>query len=154
MTTEVSKQLCALCGTEPVDYNGYICKGCLAKAQYQEKANLVLEGSEQYEWGLVKLTPGTINHVPAESELVGTWHRYGTGTYWVSLVMDAKTLSDRATLLHAEVDRRRVENLPLLGKVKERRAPGARRKKEAPEVEESKVSEGMQALRDRLRPKT
>lgn len=77
--------------------------------EYQAKAHLVLEGSEQHEWGVVKDCHGNINHIPEDAEVVGTWSRYGDGTYWVSLETSLQALQDRATILVAELARRRRE---------------------------------------------
>lgn len=151
--TEEEQKLCELCNQNPVDQKSHVCKECYDKATYQEKAHLVLEGSEKYEWGMVKLTPGTVNFTPADSVLVGTWHRWGEGTYWVSLMLPVTALMDRATLLHAEVDKRREEGLDLLGKAPVRKARGVRPKKEKEVAQEDTTSKNLQALRDKLRPK-
>lgn len=151
---------CKLCGQNPVGNNGLVCEFCMSKSQYQAKANLVLEDSERYEWGLVKLTPGTINNIPMDSELVGTWHKYGEGTYWVSLMMPVQALMDRATLLHAEVARRRSLGLPLMGPVgrapseKKPHSPSLDKPKKEIQVEpqdQSGMLSSLQALRQRLK---
>lgn len=148
-------KLCELCNQNPVALNSCVCQSCMDKATSQEKAALVLEGSEQYEWGLCKLAPGTINHIPADSQLVGYWHRYGEGTYWVSLTMPLQALMDRTTLLHAEVSRRREQGLPLMGTLPKPKAERHGKPKERKEAEATQdtISQDLQRLRDLLRPK-
>jgi hypothetical protein len=146
-------KLCELCHTNPVGNNGYVCDQCMDKAHFQEKASIVLKDSEFAEWGLVLLTPGTINHIPADSQLVGYWHRYGEGTYWVSLMMPVQALMDRTTLLHAEVARRREQDLPLIGPLPRQKAERHTKPKESKEVEapQNTVATDLQKLRDAIR---
>lgn len=107
-------QQCRLCGISPVGASGEVCQECYRKAEFQPKATLVLEGSEHYDWGITKLTSGTINHVPQDSIVVGTWTKLGEGTYWVMLMEPITAIKDRYTLLALEVARRRAEGLPLI----------------------------------------
>ncbi len=58
------------------------------------KAHLILEGSERHDWGVVKDCLGRINYVPEGAQVVGTWHKYGSGTFWVSLLTPLKALED------------------------------------------------------------
>lgn len=100
---------CLQCG-KTHDSPGLVCKDCLEKSGYQAKAHLVLEGSETHEWGVVKDCMGSVNYIPEDAEVVGTWSKYGEGTYWVALETSMQALQDRATLLTAELAaRRRVE---------------------------------------------
>lgn len=71
--------------------------------EYQVKAHLVLEGSEHFEWGMVKDCHGAINFIPLDAEVVGTWNKYGDGTFWVSLQTPIQALQDRATILIGEI---------------------------------------------------
>jgi len=82
--------------------------------EYKAKAHLVLEGSEDpgNTWGAVKDCHGNINMIPKDAEVVGTWARYNTGEYWVSLETPIQALQDKATLLIAEMaEKRRQQEL-------------------------------------------
>lgn len=81
------------------------------KPEYQAKARLVLEGSDLHEWGVVKDCHGCINHIPEDAEIVGTWNKYGEGIFWVSLETPIQALQDKATILIAELARKRQEEL-------------------------------------------
>jgi len=81
------------------------------KPEYQVKAHLVLEGSDQHEWGVVKDCHGNVNHIPEDAEIVGTWNKYGEGVFWVSLETPIQALQDRATILTAELAKKRQEEL-------------------------------------------
>ncbi|GAH71568.1 unnamed protein product, partial [marine sediment metagenome] len=74
-------------------------------------AHLVLEGSDQHEWGVVKDCHGNINLIPDDAEVVGTWNKYAEGTFWVSLETPIQALQDKATLLIAELAKKRAEEL-------------------------------------------
>jgi len=84
------------------------------KPEYQVKAHLVLEGSDQHEWGVVKDCHGNINHIPEDAEVVGTWSKYGEGTLWVSLETPIQALQDKATLLFADLAKERKKELAHL----------------------------------------
>ncbi len=73
------------------------------ETEYKPKVRLVLEDSETAEWGLVKDCHGAINHIPEDADIVGTWNRYGTGTYWISLTVATEALLDRHTQLTAKL---------------------------------------------------
>jgi len=91
--------------------------------EYQAKAHLVLEGSEHHEWGVVKDCLGCINHIPEDAEIVGTWSRYGDGAYWVSLETPIQALQDRATILIAELAKKRQEEYTKFTDVGPKRTP-------------------------------
>ncbi len=84
------------------------------KPKYQAKAHLVLEGSDQHEWGVVKDCHGCVNHIPEDAEVVGTWNKYGEGVFWVSLETPLQALQDKATTLIAERAKSRAEELAHL----------------------------------------
>ncbi len=73
------------------------------KPEYQAKAHLVLEGSDQHEWGIVKDCHGCVNYIPEDAEIVGNWSKYSEGVFWVSLETPIQALQDRATILIAEL---------------------------------------------------
>ncbi len=75
----------------------------MQSTEYKSKVRLVLEDSEIAEWGLVKDCHGAINLIPEDADIVGTWNRYGTGTYWISLTVASEALLDRATQLTAKL---------------------------------------------------
>lgn len=81
------------------------------KPEYKPKAHLVLEGSDQHEWGVVKDCHGNVNHIPEDAEIVGTWNKYGEGVFWVSLETAIQALQDKATILTAELVKKRQEEL-------------------------------------------
>lgn len=89
--------------------------------EYKVKAHIVLEGSEQYEWGVVKDCHGCINHIPEDAEIVGTWCKYSDGTFWVSLETPIQALQDKATILVAELAKRRAQE-PVVQRAITRRA--------------------------------
>jgi len=112
------------------------------------KAHLVLEGSEKYEWGVVKDCKGCINIIPPDAEVVGTWNKYGDGTYWVSITTPIEALVDRATQLFSELAEKRL----LEGEPIKKQSVIRRTKRETPVTEEvSPVTARLQALRDRLK---
>lgn len=79
------------------------------KLEFKPKAHLVLEGSEQHEWGLVKDCHGCINMIPDDAEIVGVWNKYGDGIFWVSLQTSLSALEDRATQLYVELAEGRID---------------------------------------------
>ncbi len=79
------------------------------KPEYQAKARLVLEGSDQHEWGVVKDCHGCVNYIPEDAEIVGTWNKYGEGVFWVSLETPIQALQDKATILIAELAKKRQQ---------------------------------------------
>jgi len=81
------------------------------KPEYQAKAHLVLEGSNQHEWGVVKDCHGNVNFIPKDAEIVGTWNKYGEGVFWVSLETPIQALQDKATILTAELARAREKEV-------------------------------------------
>ncbi len=81
------------------------------RPEYQAKAHLVLEGSDQHEWGVVKDCHGRVNHIPEDAEVVGTWSKYSEGVFWVSLETPLQALQDKATTLIAELAKKRQEEL-------------------------------------------
>jgi len=90
------------------------------KLEFKPKAHLVLEGSDEHEWGVVKDCHGNINFIPDDAEIVGTWNKYslkpsGGLTYWVSLQTPLSALEDRATQLYAELAESREKSMQRLG---------------------------------------
>ena len=81
------------------------------KPEYQAKAHLVLEGSDQHEWGVVKDCHGNVNFIPKDAEVVGTWNKYDGGVLWVSLETPLQALQDKATRLTAELAKEREKEL-------------------------------------------
>jgi len=81
------------------------------KPEYQPKAHLVLEGSDQHEWGVVKDCHGNVNFIPEDAEIVGTWNKYGEGVFWVSLETPIQALQDKATLLTAKLAKEREQEV-------------------------------------------
>jgi len=113
--------------------------------EYKVKAHLVLEGSEKHEWGVVKDCHGCINYIPEDAEIVGTWSKYSEGTYWVNLETPIQALQDKATLLTAELARRRAQE-PVV-----RRATAKRTRRAAPEPVEDTGPSAFDELRAKLR---
>jgi len=74
--------------------------------EYQIKAHLVLEGSNDHEWGVVKDCHGCVNYIPEDAEVVGTWNKYAGG-FWVSLETPITALVDKATQLYVELAEKR-----------------------------------------------
>ncbi len=81
------------------------------KPEYQAKAHLVLEGSDQHEWGVVKDCHGCINYIPEDAEIVGNWNKHGEGVFWISLETPIQALQDKATILIAELVKEREKGL-------------------------------------------
>ncbi len=79
--------------------------------EFKIKARLVLEGSDQHEWGVVKDCHLNINHIPEDAEIVGTWNKYGEGVFWISLTTSIEALVDRVTQLTAELAESRKKEL-------------------------------------------
>jgi len=106
------------------------------KLEFKPKAQLVLEGSERHEWGVVKDCHGCINMIPDDAEVVGTWNKYASGpegdlTFWVSLQTSLNALEDRATQLYVELSKSRADAMQQMGKmVPAKRAPRATKPKE------------------------
>lgn len=92
------------------------------KLEFKVKAHLVLEGSDQHDWGVVKDCRGLINMIPDDAEVVGTWNKYASGpegglTFWVSLQTSLNALEDRATQLYKELSEGRAEAMQQMEKV-------------------------------------
>jgi len=120
------------------------------KLEFKPKAHLVLEGSEQHDWGVVKDCHGAINIIPDDAEVVGVWNKYDDGTFWVSLQTSLSALEDRATQLYKELSESRTESMQRMGAAAPaKRAPRTRRE---PKAEEPK-DDTFDKLRDRLRGK-
>lgn len=116
------------------------------KHEFKPKAHLVLEGSERHEWGVVKDCHRLVNVIPDDAEVVGTWNKYGNGTYWVDLTTPLSALEDTAIQLYAELAKSRAEAMSRIDRVTPvKRSP---RSKASPKVEEPKI-----ALFDQLRAK-
>lgn len=120
--------------------------------EYHPKAHLVLKGSVEYDWGVVMDCKGCINYIPEDAEVVGTWSKYGEGTYWVNLQTPLKALEDRATQLFvelAESRERETEKFALAPSVKKRRARKEPKEKE-PELTAvfSSLRAGLKAGKD------
>ena len=116
-------------------------------------AHLILEGSERHDHGLVKDCLGRINYVPEDAVVVGTWHKYGEGTYWVSLLTPLKALEDIAVKL--AVERVAVRDKDI-GRMASPTTTGKKRKpraKKEPVVEQDDTLDKLAALRARLSPK-
>jgi len=79
--------------------------------EFVPKAHLVLEGSDKHEWGLVKDCHGCVNFIPENAEVVGTWNKYGEGTFWVDLTTPLEALRDRAIQLYKELAEARVKTM-------------------------------------------
>ena len=93
------------------------------KPEYQAKAHLVLEGSDQHEWGVVKDCHGCINYIPDDAEVVGTWSKYDVGVFWVSLETPLQALQDKATLLTAGLAKEREKEFARFPRRKSSRKP-------------------------------
>jgi len=121
------------------------------KLEFKPKATLVLEGSDQHDWGVVKDCHGRINMIPDDAEVVGTWNKYSSGpernlTFWVSLQTSLSALEDRATQLYRELSEGRAEAMQRMGEVMPaKRTPRAK----AERVEQPKRDE-FAALRAKL----
>lgn len=124
-----------------------------ASLDFKPKAHLILEGSDQFEWGVVKDCKGCINFVPEDAVAVGTWNKYRDGVFWVSLTTPIEALRDRATQLFAELARNREKQ--IAAGVFAKGAPKARkpRKEKVPEEPEgpSPTVTRLQELRVKLK---
>jgi len=117
------------------------------------KAHLILEGSELHDWGLVKDCHGCVNYVPEDAVVVGTWHKYDVGTFWVSLLTPLKALEDISIQLITNQAKIRDEDILRMGLPK---TPGKKRTprvKEEPLPEENKTLDRLAALKARLKSK-
>jgi hypothetical protein len=129
------------------------------KLEFKPKAHLVLEGSADFEWGVVKDCHGNINIIPGEdAEIVGTWNKYATGpdgklTFWVSLQTSIEALQDRATQLYAELAAGRENAMAKMKEVKptKRTTRAKAQPKAGPTLEEKKKHDEFEALRNRLK---
>jgi len=115
---------------------------------FKIKAHLVLEGSNQFEWGVVKDCRGCVNFIPEDAVIVGTWNKYGNGVFWVSITTPVEALVDRATQLFAELAKKRREQESL--SVKKTSAPRKPRGEKAVEEVSPTVSK-LQAMKQRLK---
>ncbi len=113
------------------------------------KAHLILEGSEQFEWGVVKDCHGCINYVPEGSEVVGVWHKYGSGTFWVSLLTPLKALEDLAVQLHVKLAKSREEDISRMGPLPAKKSRSRAKKEPVPD-EGSETLDRLSALRAKL----
>lgn len=116
---------------------------------FKIKAHLVLEGSNEFEWGVVKDCKGNVNFIPEDAEVVGTWNKYGNGVFWVSITTPVEALVDRATQLFAELAKRRQEQQGIL--VGKKAATQRRPKKEKADEEVSPTVSKLQAMKQRLK---
>ncbi len=126
----------------------------MEQTEYKPKAHLVLEGSESQEWGVVKDCLGRVNYIPPDAEIVGSWSRYGDGTYWVSLTTSLEALRDRSTRLFAQLAEARLKAEEAAGykpKPKRARAPKEPRKEEEETPEVSETTSRLDALRKKLK---
>jgi len=89
------------------------------RLEFKPKAHLVLEGSNRFDWGVVKDCHGLVNLIPDDAEIVGTWNKYNysenDGVFWVDLMTPLTALEDRATQLYAELAQGRSEAMAKLG---------------------------------------
>lgn len=85
------------------------------KPEFTPKAHLVLEGSEQHPWGIVKDCHGSINIITDDAEVVGMWNRYGDGVIWVDLTTPLEALRDKAVQLYKELSDARLDTMARLG---------------------------------------
>ena len=116
-------------------------------------ASLILEGSDRHDWGLVKDCLGRINYVPEDAVVVGCWHKYEEGIFWVSLLTPLKALEDIAVKL--AVERIAVRDKDISG-ITVSKTPGKKRKpraKKEPEPEQDDTLDRLAVLRARLKPK-
>ncbi len=160
MTTNT--ELCHLCKSKPCLTRYPVCEDCYKKAEFQEKATIMLESSVKEHWGVAYLTDGSAggNVIPEGSELIGYWHRHGD-TIWLYVNEPMKALMDRSTLLHSNTQARREAQYPLMGPERAPRKtsrstsstgrkPRVEKEGQKAEAEAPSVSEKMQSLRDRL----
>jgi len=124
------------------------------KLEFKSKAHLVLEGSNRFEWGVVKDCHGLINMIPDDAEVVGTWNKYAgpgefeAGTFWVDLATPLSALEDRATQLYAELAKGRLDAMAKLGMTgPARRLPKTPRTPREPKEPELPKNEAMDKLR-------
>lgn len=103
--------ICSICKINETAPDGTICQICRDSAPIG-KVSLVLEGSEFYEFGIVKDCHGSINSIPESAEVVGMWSRYGEGTYWVSLTTPVQALQDVLITLIKGTDEDRKKQQP------------------------------------------
>jgi hypothetical protein len=114
--------------TEPEDSQVVVAKTLIEidkPLDYHVKVSLVLEGSNEFDWGVVKDTHGAINIIPEDAEVCGTWHVYSEGVFWVHLTTPIEARLDRAIMLFKEMTERRLKEPGAF-------PSSARRKKGAP----------------------
>ena len=142
---------------EPEPVNG-LPRPPMSETQLMAKAHLVLEDSEVegLQWGMVKDCHGRINLIPKDADIVGTWARYGDGTYWVSITTPLEALRDRYTRLAEEIaiSRAKDENF-FTKKVKKSSTPRVPKEAKPPEppqpTESAKVGNAARDLLSRLK---
>ncbi len=117
------------------------------------KAHLILEGSDRHDWGLVKDCLGRINYVPEDAVVVGCWHKYEEGVFWVSLLTPLKALEDTAIRLAAEQAVVRDEDIGRMAKPTTKGKKRKPRAKKEPVVEQDDTLDRLAVLRARLKPK-
>jgi hypothetical protein len=141
----------------------------MKKSGQQSKINLLLDNSDKYDWGVVKVSPSillpTSEIQMQDIEICGTWGKMSDGTLWLHLESTLEALHDKATLILAELSERRRKGLSIGPILKPERSessgqtPRPRRTREsrpqqAPEEDQSSViSKEMQVLREKLHTK-
>lgn len=127
------------------------------KLEFKSRAQLVLEGSDRHDWGVVKDCHGRINFIPDDAEIVGTWNKYASGpegnlTFWVSLQTSLSALEDRATQLYKELSESRQESMSRMGEAAtpRRTARVKAQPKGEHEAAEKEIHDGFESLRQRL----
>lgn len=88
------------------------------KPEYQIKAHLVLEDSDRCEWGAVKDCGLHVNYIPEDAPVIGTWHKYDGGTFWISITTPLEAMRDRAIQLTKELAESRAKELANLPAVR------------------------------------
>lgn len=119
-------------------------------SEYKIKARLVLENSDQYEWGVVKDCHGNVNHIPDDAEVVGTWNKYSEGIFWVTLTTSVEALVDKATQLFLELSEKRKQDLALHTTLPKSKSKTTRTRTPKPVEPEPEVDPLYAKLRARL----
>jgi hypothetical protein len=113
--------ICILCG-QSFETNGIlrVCKTCWNGLITAPKVHLRLEGSEQFEQGVVTWDHGNIGSLPHDKDAVpiGIWGKYGMEgeklTYWVSLCKPVEAIHDMMTQFSAALrDRQSLFNAQI-----------------------------------------
>jgi hypothetical protein len=97
MTTNLSTMLCQKCGKNLPAPNSTLCQSCIDSFGLF-KAKVVLEGTGEYDVGVVREAQGCDMFLPPESPIIGYWVADKDGDTWVTLMSSVQAMQDSLTL--------------------------------------------------------